>query len=483
MHRQTAQSINKFINGNMNRRTFVKNTGLLGLAAGIPLSGCASPAGSNRDGFLLKGKNIPVDNQWDVIVVGGGPSGCAAAIAAAREGAKTLLMEAMGVLGGMGTAGLVPSWTPVTDGEKIIYKGIAEKVFLEAKKGVPQIPADRNDWIPIHAEYLKTVYDGLIRHYGVKVLFFTRLAAVEMNSDSTIDAVIVANKAGLTAYKAKVYVDCTGDGDLAIWAGARAFVGNDRGETQKPSFCFALANVNMEAFHKASSLHYTNKNSLIYKILESKEYPLIIDNHVVNPMIAPGTVQFNIGHLKGLDPTRPDELTEAMFRGRQMVIQYHEALKKYLPEVYGGSFIANTCSLLSVRETRRIEGDYIFTIDDWVARRNFDDSIGRNNYYVDVHIGDSMNDERYDHYKKGETHGIPYRTLTPKGLTNLLVAGRCISTDSLSFGSLRIMPACLVTGEAAGLAAALATKQSNQDVHQVDVQQLRKRLKEEGQYI
>jgi hypothetical protein len=270
---------------------------------------------------------------------------------------------------------------------------------------------------------------------------------------------------------------------LATWAGAHVFVGNDKGETQMPSFCFALSNVNTEEFNKSPSLHYTNKNSLIYKILDSKEYPLIIDNHACNSMIAPGTVQFNIGHQKGLDPTKPDELTEAMFRGRQMVIQYYEALKKYLPEVYGKSFIVNTCSLLSVRETRRIEGDYIFTIDDWVARRNFDDGIGRNNYYVDVHIGDSMNDERYDHYKKGETHGIPYRILTPKGLDNLLVAGRCVSTDSLSFGSLRVMPSCLVTGEAAGLAAALAAKQSNHNVHQVDVQYLRKRLKEEGQYI
>jgi hypothetical protein len=94
-----------------------------------------------------------------------------------------------------------------------------------------------------------------------------------------------------------------------------------------------------------------------------------------------------------------------------------------------------------------------------------------------------MNDERYEHYKKGETHGIPYRTLTPKGLTNVLVAGRPISTDSMAFGALRVMPPCLVTGEAAGLAAALAAKQSVHDVHQVDVQQLRKRLKEEGQNV
>jgi hypothetical protein len=468
----------------MNRRTFVKKAGYTGLAAGLSTVGSVAGTGRlNEKGSMRLQKKIPVDSRWDVIVVGGGPSGCAAATAAAREGANTLLIEAMGVLGGMGTAGLVPSWTPVTDGEKFVYGGIAEKVIRESKKGVPQTPADRFDWLPINAEYLKTVYDGLMKEYKVNVRFYTRLAAVEMKSNSEIEAIAVAGKSGLTACKAKVYVDCTGDGDLATWAGAKVFKGNEKGETQLPSFCFALSNVNVEAFHKAPNLHYTNQNSPIYQILKSGEFPLIIDNHAVTPMIANGTVQFNIGHMRGLDPTNPDSLTEAMFRGRQMVVQYHQALKKYLPAVYGESFIANTCSLLSVRETRRIEGDYIFTIDDWVARRDFDDGIGRNNYYVDVHIGDSMNDERYAHYKKGETHGIPYRILTPGGLTNLLVAGRCISTDSLSFGSLRVMPPCLVTGEAAGLAAALASKQSGHNVHKVDIRQLRKRLKEEGQYI
>jgi len=462
----------------MNRRTFVKNTGCLGLAASFP------SVYLKQQGDLSLQKEIPVNDNWDVIVVGGGPAGCAAAAAAAREGAKTLLIEAMGVLGGMGTAGMVPSWTPVSDGENIIYKGIAEKVFREAKKGVPHVPENQLNWVPIHTEYLKIVYDKLVAEHGVKVLFFSRLAAVEMNTGkTTVKSITIANKAGLTAYKAKIYVDCTGDGDLATWAGVTMFTGNQQGETQMPSFCFALSNVNMEAFRKSPSLHYTNPNSVIYQILKSNDYPFIIDNHVVNPEVSPGVVQFNIGHLKGLDPLKPEELTEAMFRGRQMVVQYHEALKKYIPEVYGNSSIISTCSLLSVRETRRIEGDYTFTVDDWIARRNFDDSIGRNNYYIDIHIGTSMNDERYAHYKKGETHGIPYRILTPKKINNLLVGGRCVSTDAIAFGSLRVMPACLVTGEAAGLAAALASKQADHNVHRINTQHLRKRLEEEGQFV
>jgi hypothetical protein len=464
------------------RRKFLacSGAGVLGILAGGGSYAGTRPSIEEKKRLA---RDVSNDKIFDVIVVGGGPSGCAAAAAAAREGAKTLLIEAMGVLGGMGTAGMVPSWTPFSDGEKLIYKGLAEKIFLESKKGVPHVPANRLDWVPIHTEYLKIVYDRLMKEYGVKVLFFSRLATVEMGSAGIIDAITIANKAGLNAYKASIYVDCTGDGDLATWAGANVFKGNQNGDMQMPSFCFSFANVNEEAFRKSPSLHYTNPNSLIYKILESNEFPLIIDNHVVNPMVSPGVVQFNIGHLKGLNPLDPDDLTEAMFRGRQMVVQYHEALKKYIPEVYGQSSIASTCSLLSVRETRRIEGDYIFSVEDWLARRDFDDSIGRNNYYIDIHIGAAMNDERYAHYKKGETHGIPYRILTPKGRKNLLVGGRCVSTDAIAFGSLRVMPACIVTGEAAGLAAAIAAKQANHDTHKVDTQHLRKRLKEEGQLI
>ena len=126
-----------------------------------------------------------------------------------------------------------------------------------------------------------------------------------------------------------------------------------------------------------------------------------------------------------------------------------------------------------------IEGDYIFTVDDWRQRKSFEDEIGRNCYYIDIHSGKHIP----EHYKKGESHGIPYRCLTPKGIKNLLTTGRCISTDEQAFGSTRVMPCCLVTGEAAGMAAMHAVKQTKNDVHKIDTLYLRKRLKEEGQLI
>ncbi|MEQ3243385.1 FAD-dependent oxidoreductase, partial [Bacteroides ovatus] len=124
-------------------------------------------------------------------------------------------------------------------------------------------------------------------------------------------------------------------------------------------------------------------------------------------------------------------------------------------------------------------GDYTFTFQDWLERKTFEDEIGRNCYYIDVH----KPGHKETRYKKGESHGIPYRCLTPKGMKNLLTAGRCISTDEEAFGSLRVMPPCLVTGEAAGMAAVHAIKQTKNDVHKIDVGFLRKRLKEEGQYF
>ena len=425
----------------------------------------------------MKNRKIAVDSQWDVIVIGGGPAGCTAAIAAAREGAKTLLIEATGQLGGMGTAGMIPSWCPFSDGEKIIYRGLAEKVFNAAKKGVPHEPAGRLNWVSINPEQLMTVYDDMVMASGAKVLFFSRLADVEMKSNNTIDAIIVANKSGLTAFKAKVFIDCTGDGDLAAWAGANYFMGDANGEIQQSTLCFSLANVDSREYGIAPNI-YWGDNTPLPDAVKSGKYPLV-DKHCCNNFIGPGVVQFNAGHINTADTTDPWQLSESMFQGRKVAAEYLQMLKDVQPHVYGKTFIVKTASLLGVRESRRIEGDYIFTADDWLARKSFDDEIGRNSYFIDVH----KDGFEAVHYEKGESHGIPYRCLTPKGIKNLLTAGRCISTDEVALGSLRVMPPALVTGEAAGLAAALAITQSKNDVHKIDIDFLRKRLKEEGQYL
>ena len=195
--------------------------------------------------------------------------------------------------------------------------------------------------------------------------------------------------------------------------------------------------------------------------------------------MGPGVVQFNANHIEIKDTTDPRQLSDAMRLGRQVADQHLEMLKEFRPDVFRDAFIVKTAIIPGIRDSRRIVGDYLFTGDDWRARRTFDDEIGRNCYFIDIHKSGVPE----VHYGRGESHGIPYRVLTPKGLRNVLGAGRCISTDEEAYGSLRVMPPCLVTGEAAGVAARLASLSASRDVHSVDVTDLRSRLKARGQYF
>ena len=392
------------------RREFLKKAGLLTAAFTVPTLNTQGETTQSR--LSLKNTKIAVDDRWDVIVVGGGPGGCAAAISAAREGAKTLLIEAMGQLGGMGTAGMVPAWCPFSDGEKIIYRGLAEKIFEASRKGVPHERKQKMNWVSINPEYLMTVYDQMVTESGARVLFFSRVAAVEKAADETVDAIIVANKSGLVAFKAKVFIDATGDGDLAAWAGASFKRGDDSGVVQSSSLCFSFANVDSYNYNLTGpSLHTSNKNSPVYKAIESGKYPLI-DKHFNSNFIGPDVVQFNAGHLDNVDSTDPWATTQAMMAGRQIAGQYLEAMKDVQPKTFGSAFLVKTASLLGVRDSRRIEGDYTFTVEDWKERRTFEDEIGRNCYYIDVH----KPGHKETRYKKGESHGIPYRCLTPISL-------------------------------------------------------------------
>lgn len=426
----------------------------------------------------------------DVLVVGGGPAGCTAAMAAAREEANVLLIEACGALGGMGTSGLVTSWCPFSDGEKNLYRGLAEEVLNRTKKGMPHVNPAQLDWVPIDPEYLKRVYDELLKENGAKVLLHTRVAAVQTDDDRSITSVVLANKAGLTACSARVFIDATGDGDIAAWAGGEYM--KDEG-VQATTLCFVLSSIDEEAFDKHPGVPSYLPTSPIHKIVAEKKYPLIDDIHFCFDKIGPQTFGFNAGHISGIDATDPEAVSNAMVSGREKADQYRRALAEYCPEIFRNAFLASTAPLLGVRESRRVIGDYIFTAEDWLARRTFSDEICRNNYVIDIHprIGKDGQlvpsrlkiSDAEGQYKKGESHGIPYRCLTPKGMPNLLTAGRCISCDEIAHGSVRVMPTCLVVGEGAGVAAAMAAKSTKVDVHTVDTTELRRRLRAHGAYL
>jgi len=436
-------------------------------------------------------QSIPLETGWDVIVVGGGPAGCTAAIAAAREGAKTLLLEQTQSLGGAGTTALVPAWCPFSDQQQIIYRGLAEKIFRASQLGTPHVPATQLDWVAINPEYLKRIYDELVTEAGVTVRFQTSLAAVQTGLEGSVDALIISNKAGLQALCAKVYIDCSGDGDLAAWAGAEFQKGDaTSGEMQPGTLCFVLSNVNEAAI--AQTPQWFDKVHLaIRQILNSGKYPEIPDMHLCHGKIGSGTYGFNAGHLFHVDNTDPDNLSKAAMQGRKMADALQRTLAEFLPEAFGNAFLVTTGAQVGIRETRRIVGDYVLNLDDYLNRRTFEDEICRNAYPIDIHTTaaeaqdkkevDAMH--RFPNYGPGESHGIPYRCLTPKGLRNLLVAGRNISCDRPVHASIRVMPVCLAMGEAAGLAAALAAQAQTPDVHAVNTARLRDRLRAEGAYL
>ncbi len=432
--------------------------------------------------YVLKSKKISHNDSYEVIVVGGGPAGCSAAIASARNGAKTLLIEATGALGGMGTMGLVPAWCPFSNKEEIIYKGIAEEIFMESKNSLAHIPEEKVDWVEINAEKLKRIYDDKVTGSGANVLFNTFLTDVDAEN-GVVKTIIVSSKLGLTAYSAKIFIDCTGDGDLCAWAGAEYEVGDD-GMVQASTLCFNVSNINEYAYRTHEKLHNANPNSPIYKMLESGKYPHLSDPHFCNSLVGPDTVGFNAGHLWDVDNTNPKTVTDALIEGRKMSADILSGLKEFCPSIFAGAEISQTAPLMGIRESRRILGDYVLNVDDYMARRGFDDEIGRCCYYIDCHKSKeekAKNNIGSNRYNPGESYGIPYRCLTPKGLKNVLVAGRCISTDRPVQASTRVMPVCLVTGQAAGTATKLALDAG--DVHTVDSQSLRKMLVDIGAYI
>lgn len=445
-------------------------------------------------------KKWSAGGEYDVIVAGGGPAGCTAAAAAAREGARTLLIESTGSLGGMGTSGLVPAWCPFSDREKIIYRGMAQEIFERSKARTPHCGPDALDWVPIDAEALKEIYDEFLAEKGADVLFFTTLAGAETDGKGSVTSLLAANKSGISALHAKAYVDCTGDGDLAVDSGAEYRMEEDGRKPMPASLCFVLSNVDLYAYlyHPKYGLNYggmhanSNPKSFAHLLPGDARFPDLVDSHLCNNIIGPGTVGFNAGHVFDADATDPVSLSRAMALGRKIAREYRDALAAYFPEAFGNAFLVSTAPSMGIRESRRIVGDYTLTVDDYMNRASFPDEICRNSYYLDIHYsreeleqkkeGKINNSARCAHYGRGESHGIPYRCLVPQKLKNVIVAGRSISCEKQVQGSIRVMPVCLAMGEAAGIAAAQAAA-SGSDFHSLDVSALRAKLKHYGAYI
>jgi len=435
-------------------------------------------------------RNLPVRYDVDVFIAGGGPAGCAAAVAAARQGKSVFLAEGQNCLGGMGTAGLVPAFMQFGDGVNFLAAGFGEEL-LDRLIGVggttpPADPAHRTGGYSIRAEVLKRVYDDMLQEAGVDFTFHTNLIGVEA-ADGRVNTALLWAKSGLFAVKAKVFIDGTGDGDLAAWAGAPFEKGDAEGTLMPGTLCSLWANVDMDTY-RASGIGPQNK--FVEQAFKDGVFSYC-DKHLPGMWKISDTVGGgNIGHTFGVDATDERSLTEALLWGRKSMLEYEAYYKRYLQGFEGMELVA-TGALLGVRESRRIMGDYVLCLDDFKSRASFPDEIGRYSYPVDIHVSRANDEADYQRfvkeitemrYEQGESYGIPYRSLVPRDLTNVLVAGRCLSADRFLQASVRVMPGCYITGQAAGLAAALAVDAGG-DVRAVAVEELQRGLRGTGAYL
>lgn len=385
----------------------------------------------------------------------------------------------------MSTIGMVPSFAPFTDKEKLISRSIAEEIITEYKKRIGK-KEDEWDWLPISYEDMKIVYDEIVTESGADVIFNSNVCYVQTNGDK-IEYIVVSNKAGLTAYKAKVFIDCTGDADIAAFAKVPLVYGDEKGTVQPSSLCFAITGIDVDNMDYWRV--HAGPNSIWKEKGDNPKYPLIDIDHFVINRIDSHTLGINAGHLDVRNIADVKEVSKNIIKGREAARQYLAALKEYMPETFKDAYLISTAPALGVRESRRIIGEYTLTVEDYLARRSFDDEIARNCYFIDCHsIGDDRDSSGHSvsvpltEYGAGESHGIPWRCLVPKGVDNLLVAGRTISTDRAVQASVRVMPVCMTMGEAAGIGAATAVK-SGIGIHSVDANNVRKVLKENGAFI
>ncbi len=477
----------------LNRRAFLQCSSLgvgfsgqLARAADVPPSATVPTYRLTRD--------IPVESGYDLVVAGGGPAGTAAAVCAARLGAKVLLVEATGCLGGMGTSGLVTAFDPMADGQRMLVGGLMREIVTTMhKRGflAPHVTADFyakrfHCWTPFRVEGYKLILDELVTAAKVEVRFFTRV--VEADADTpggTLRGVVLHNIEGLRYVQARAFIDATGDAVLATLCGVKCReAGRDTPNIMPPTLCSLCSGIDWDRTRKAS------QQKLVEQAIADGQFTYR-DRHLPGLIHVGEHVGFlNAGHVFHLDALRCRSLSDGMMRGRRLAQEYIAFYRKYVPGCENLEHVT-TANLMGVRESRRIVGEYELVYDDYIARRQFPDQIGVYNAAVDIHVYDDS-DAEYQRYheeftktgrlKPGECFGIPYGILVPRGWRNLWVAGRCNSCDVRAHGSIRVQPAASMMGQAAGTAVvqSLATGQPACDL---DTATLVETLRRNGAYL
>lgn len=413
--------------------------------------------------------------DYDVIIVGGGFTGVCAAIAAARHGAKALLLEQGGALGGAAVNCLVNPFMP--NGTKLgpegKYTELSQGLYAEICARMAELGACAHR--VFHEEYLKLVLDRMCREAGVKVLFHSTLVAADKQGES-ITAIKVMQKNGLNSYSASCYIDATGDGMLSYISGVPMRLGRPEDNLCQPmTLCFRIGNIDIPTFNKSRADMQTLYKQMRAqgRIKNPREDVLIFSTLVDN------VLHFNTTRIILKNPVDPDDLSEAEMDAREQMFEMYYFLRDNVPGFEHSQLL--TSSEIGVRESRMIDGKYILTGDDLVNCRRFEDVITCGNYDIDIHNPAGSGTSHY-YFPEGSYYDVPYRSLLPQNVDNLLVAGRCISVTHEAQASIRIMPICCTLGEAAGVASALATQQGVLP-EAVPVAELQRLLRQDGAFL
>ncbi len=439
-------------------------------------------------------REIPVEDGYDVVVAGGGPAGAAAAICAARLGARVMLIEATACMGGMGTSGLVTAFDPMSDGERMLVGGLMREIVERMYAREVLMPGITPDdwqrrfhfWTPFNAEGLKLVLDELAVDAGVEVRFFTRVIDADADPQTgKVHGVVLNNVEGYRYIEAKAFIDATGDAVLADLCGVSCReAGRDTDGIMPATLCSLMAGVDWGRFERKA------EQAMVLKAIENGHFTQP-DRHLPGLFhVGNQIAMLNGGHLFNLNALRCKDLTGGAMLGRKLAQEYLAFYRQYVPGCEHIEHVT-TASLIGVRESRRIVGEYELTVDDYNARRKFPDQIGLFNKAIDIHPYDCSPEQyrRYDEafhqwgrYAVGESYGIPYGILVPKGWENLWVAGRCASTDVPVHGSLRVQPAASMMGQAAGTAAVQSVR-TGKPAAEIDTAQLVETLRQAGAYL
>ncbi len=408
-------------------------------------------------------RKLPVSGDYEVVVLGGGPAGIAAAAASARLGRKTLLVERYGFLGGMGTAAGVTNFcglhANVHGDIRQVVHGVADELLTRIDRlgglNAPHLVLGKTYAQAYDTAAYKCAADDLLLSSGVDVRFHALAAGVLMESESTINALLVETKSGRSAILGRVFIDCSGDGDLAAFAGAAFEQGDKHGNTLYPTMMFRVNGVDpnvageawrsipalMEAAERRGML-FPRKGAIVRPQKHSIEWRVNV-------------TQVKTANGRAIDGTDALELSFGEIEGRKQALAFFEFLRSEVPG-FASAYVVDIPPQLGVRETRRITGRYQLTADDVLSCASFPDTVGVNGWPIENHKAGDVEWRWPDIPGSRGFNHLPYRVLTPAGFRNLLVAGRCASMTHEGQSAARVSGGCFVMGQAAGTAAHLA---------------------------